>query len=97
MTVEGAQPHKRQVRDMRRMTEEEYVKQFVSGHCARLTIPLVSTDHVRKAAAVFKGLAEELERALGGESNFVRVLQARAAMQAANAELKGGPHYKGAR
>lgn len=81
-----------------KITDEEYIKQFVSGHCARLTIPLVSVEHIRAAAAVFRELADDLHEVVQERvGTFPSVLHARAAMASANRKLKGGAHYKGAR
>lgn len=83
----------------RHAREDEYLSQFLGGrYCARITIPIISEDQIRKAAIVLREAAEDLTALCDeGGSKLGKVIGARSIVGAASKRLKGGVHYKGAR
>jgi len=76
------------------MNEDTYVKEKL-GHCARITIPLVTTDQIKAAAVALRHAADDLDVLLGEgrKSSFSNVLVARGIIGRASRRLKGGMLY----
>lgn len=76
------------------MKEDTYVTEKL-GHCARITIPLVTTDQIKAASSVLRSAADELDVLLGEgrKSSFSNVLVARGIIGRASRVLKGGMLY----
>jgi hypothetical protein len=83
-----------------REREDEWKMTSLGGRVAvRLTIPLLSADHVQDAAAVFRALADTLsETAASDAKTMHKLFDARWAIMSAQRCLKGGrAHFRGAR
>lgn len=76
------------------MNEDRYIAENL-GHCARITIPLVSIDNIRAAASTLRATANDLDQLLGEgrKSSFSNVLIARGIVSRASKQLKGGSLY----
>ena len=76
-----------------------YEISLVGKNCTRITIPLLSIEHIEAAAATLRELAEDLDHVAKdkGTKTIVRVMMSRSLVNQASKRLKGGIAYKGAR
>lgn len=82
------------------LREDEWKVANLGGRVAvRLTIPLISADHVKEAATVLRDLADTLSEAAWSDNKTMhKLFDARWAIMRAQRKLKGGKaDYRGAR
>lgn len=84
---------------LRRLDEEGYVSNFIGGrNCARLTVPILTTDQIRKAGLALEELGRSMQDVAEGKGTALgKVLEARFLIGQVHQHLKGGVSYKGAR
>ena len=79
---------------------DEWAMTQVGGRVAvRVTVPLISGEHVEAAAAVFSQLAADLQAVAESDAKVThKIFDARWSIMRAQRKLKNGkPDYKGAR
>lgn len=84
---------------LRQLKEQDYHAQFLGGrNCARITVPILTLDQIKAAAAIFAELGEALQACTEQPGTQLgKVLEARMLCGQASTILKGGVAYKGAR